>query len=403
MAWGLVICMGIASHSANAESYPKTAQICTQVGTYSDAQRDSLSWYDLVAFTEGPNVVDDLRGRNPEIDLLFAWMPQLIYDHEEDETFWYPDTSWSLVRLAEFYALQNDWYLYNTDGSRPRLYNSWISNWTPDCPPGTYGDSNGLTYAEWLVQKAIPRIIHGEARWEEWGPNSSAYQGFFFEVMGDCMNVFPDADPDRDGIPEGIYSSCCSGGSEDPLAVMMREVNGAFGNGLRETLGPDIAVIINGVNNCVRPDWNWINGIKLESWNQSPNPSWLDWWSFFYSLTNYSGDVSWETGYTWAEENLGRSGNDSAEGWDMTMLQVVMKDTWTDSFTQKRRAYGMGTAMLGDGYYTQTVDQQRIHYTSELDWDFGDAVEDYFVEIYEGVTPYDSLYVRRFEKGMVEV
>ena len=48
-----------------------------------------------------PSVVDAMRERNPDQELLFLWLPQNFVSWSEDETFWYPDTTWSLTRLAQ--------------------------------------------------------------------------------------------------------------------------------------------------------------------------------------------------------------------------------------------------------------------------------------------------------------
>ena len=236
------------------------------------AQLDSLSWYDRVVFPEPPDVVQKMRDRNPDQELLFLWLPQNFPSRDEEDTFWHADTTWSLIRLAQYYAIQNDWYLYDTSGQRIEEWGGFAANWTRYCPEGTYGTSVGLTYPEWLIQVAMPQIMDGgpNTDWEAWGPQSSAYQGFLFEIFADCVgsfagDIYAEADPDRDGMAEGAPNSCATGGDQDSLSILFREVNDWFGPQMYEEYD-HLRFVHNGANKFVNPEWETqADGFKIES------------------------------------------------------------------------------------------------------------------------------------------
>lgn len=393
------------------ENYPKVSLITIQVGDMTSAQLDSIAWYDVIAFPESPIIVERIRARNPKAKLFFLWMPQNIVNWGESETFWYPDTSWSLNRLSQFYAQKNDWYLRDVWGERIPEWGGWAANWTRYCPRGTYGTSRGLTYVEWLTERAIPQIVQSGDTWSPWGWESSAYQGIFFEVLADCVGSFgwqtyQYADPDRDGVAEGVYHPCSVGGDMDSLSILYREMNEVFHDGLWPAVGDEMPIIMNAANRFINPAW-WtdVSGIKIESWLSSPPyQQWQDWRRFFYGLRNFNGQDVWGPGYLWSEWLVGHTEDDARNGWDLSMLQVFRRDEWDDEYTERKKRLGLGTSLLGEGYFSFTKDQRSPMWQPEYDWDLGEPIQPFARETYAGQTSFhDTLYVRIFGKGFVEV
>lgn len=391
------------------DHYPKVALYTKQVGEMSGAQLDTLARYDLVAFTESPHVVSQVRQRNPDIRLFFLWMPQNIVKWQEAESSWFPDTSWSIVRLAQFYAIKNDWYLRDTNGARIPEWDGYAANWTRYCPRGTYGTARGMTYVEWLTEVAIPRITKSGFPWAPWGWESPSYTGLVLEIMADCVGSFgwqayENADPDRDGIAEGVHSVCSLGGDQDSLSILYREMNEQFHDGLWPAVGNQLPIIMNAANPFINPSW-WtdVSGVKLESWLGPPHPEWQSWSDWFYGLRDWSGQTEWGPGYYWAESEVGHTNIDSRNGWDLSLLQVLYNPADDPDFLARRKRLGLGTAMLGDGYFMYTRDQYELAWQPEYDRDFGRPLGPLERETYRGETLADTLYVRIFEQGFVEV
>lgn len=392
-------------------NYPKVAVMAGKVGEMTSQQMDSVSWFDVIVMQESPWIVSQIRQRNPDATLLFPWMPQNIVSWSEGETFWYPDTTWSITRLAQFYALKNDWFLRDTSGQRISEWSGYAANWTRYCKRGVYGTSRGLTYPEWLIQVALPQIVHSSWAGGSWGSSSTAYQGLFFEVLADCVGSYgweryKDADPDGDGLPEGVYRVCSQGGDQDSLSILYREQNELFHAGLWDAVGTDLILVLNTPNPFISPDW-WtdMTGIKLESWLTSPpHPPWQDWSDWFYGQRDYSGQTLWGPGYLWAEWNVQHRDIDPLEGWDMSFLQVMLRSNWSEEEQQRRKRFGLGTTLLGDGYFMYTRYQREPRWEPEFDYDLGVPLGPFTRETYPGGSSFaDTLYVRTFSRGFVEV
>jgi hypothetical protein len=405
-----VILLGLALAPASRATkggpinYPKVATYVYQVGQFTEAQRETLSWNDLVTCRERPEVIADMRARNPHQIILHRSMPQNIESGGEGQTYWYPDTAWCLMSLCKFYATQNDWYLYDTSGERIEEWGGYAANWTRYCPRGTYGTSRGMTYAEWYINVALPQIAYHASAWERWGYGSSSYDGIAWETFFDCpacciAGQYRYADPDRDGSAEGIEGTCWDGGYEDSLSILYRETNVTFRQDMLRTLEPDMIVNINRGGYQLNPEWAWeLNGLKLEDWRPSRTNPIKSWWSWMYgrrSSYSFVGD-----GYQFAERYMHPTGIDERDGWDMSWLMVWTRgEDWTPSFRSRMQRWGLGTTMLGDGYFIFTEDQKHPTWLPSFDWDFGEPLEDYQRELHDA----DTLYVRRFARGFVEV
>ncbi|MFN8548030.1 MAG: putative glycoside hydrolase [Candidatus Eisenbacteria bacterium] len=391
------------------DHYPKLGLVTREVGEMSPTQLDTLARYDLIAFDESPYIVAQVRQRNPEARLFWFWMPQNVVRWSENETFWYPDTTWSLIRLAQYYAQKNDWYLRDIHGQRISEWDGYAANWTRYCPKGIYGTSRGLNYVEWLTQVAIPQITRNPLPGARWGWDSLSYQGIFFEVLVDCVGSFgwqryQNADPDRDGKAEGVYHTCSLGGDQDSLSILYREMNEYFHDHLWSAVGDDMPIVLNAANPFINPAW-WtdVSGIKLESWMGPEQHWWQDWGDWFYGLRDWSGKDLWGPGYRWAEWYVGHNGDGPREGWDLSSLQVHYTSSEDPAAVQQRKRFGLGTTLLGNGYFMFTKDQWQLAWQPEYDIDLGRPLTDMVRETYRGQTLTDTLYVRVFEHGVIEV
>lgn len=387
-------------------SYPRVMAHTFYTEQLPPEQQERAAWFDMLSTREPPARVAEIRAANEHIRLFYRSMPQFLPNWNEDETFWYADTSYSLIRLCQYYAMQNDWYLYDTSGERVTGWTGYVSNWTRYCPEGTYGTSVGMTYAEWYTDVAIPQITQNCPEWEPWGWGSSAYDGMAWEVFFDCPHCcepgqYVDADPDRDGVAEGIDSFCWEGGDQDSLSILFRETNLAFRDRLFDVVGDDLVIITNRAGSALSPDWvTDLDGFKIEEWQPHPSPTGhISWWNYMYGQTNWGQPLAY--GYEYAERAMNPGAPDERAGWDVTYLEIMTRlDAYEDpEYRQRMIRFGLGTAMLGDGYFTFTEDEHSLLWLPEYDWDFGLPVEDYQRELYSG----DTLYVRRFEKGQVEV
>jgi len=398
------------AHAAPPLTYPRLALYTNAVGAMSSAALDTIARYDLVALNEPPHRIRALRQRNPEIELFYIWMPQNFVGWNENSTTWHPDTTWSLIRLCQFYAQKNDWYLRDTNGERIPEWDGYAANWTRHCPRGTYGTSRGLTYVEWLVQEALPSFTGGSEVHPAMGWDGQGYQGLILEVLVDCVGSigwerYANADPDQNGVADGVYGFCSQGGADDPLSVLYREQNELFHQRFWDAVGHETPVVLSGRNPYINPAW-WtdVTGYKFEGWVHRPEEPWQDWRDFFYGLHDSSGREFWGPGYQWAEWEAGHLGNDPREGWDTSLLQIFVKPQDSkpqDSEAERQRVkrLGFATTLLGNGYFMYTSDQQP-----EYDWEFGEALGPFRREPFGGLGfRTDTLYVREFEHGFVEV
>jgi chitodextrinase len=388
-------------------TYPKIATYVYGVGDFSPALQETLSWFDAVSTRARPEVIAEMRARNPHQRIFYMHMPQSIANDNDDETFWFPDTSWSLERLCQFYALQNDWYLYDIYGAKMEQWSVWVANWTRYCPLGTYGTSVGMTYAQWYIDVALPQIaLHSTDEWgEPWGWGSSAYDGLAWETFYECpaccvADQFKDADPDRDGLPEGIDGTCFDGDTaSDSLRILYRETNDDFYQRMQTSIPTDLVINVNRGGTSLNPSWAWeLNGLKLENWSPSRTNPTQSWWSWMYGRRNpwkFIGD-----GYQFAERYMDRSGVDELDGWDVSWIHVYTRgQDWHPFYASRMVRFGVGTSLLGDGYFVFTKEQHYPEWFPEFEYDFGQPLEDYQRELDEA----DTLYVRRFTKGIVEV
>lgn len=409
--------------------YPKLAVYTRGINSMSESQLDTLSWYDkVVMWPASPNDVRRIRERRSDIQLYALWVLQGIVDWNADETWWHADTTRHLHRLIQYYAERNlelgaDWFLRtqaDTTTSPPtpgEFIWEWrhrAANWTRYCPEGRYGTSKGRTYAQWLVDVAIPQIAaNRNSQWgEHWGVESSAYQGVMIEWHRSCPALWNNplyayADPKQDGEILGVYSSCAAGGDKDPLSILFKEQDHLFWRGIRHLQvgsreGGELVFLMNGSPFISAPWWQTrMNGIKLEGWLSYYRQEWEDWWGGFYGFRKPNQPVR-SPGYKWCEDFLKPWGNDPQSGWGRTILQV-MPSFNNPPYAERLKRLGLGTSLLGEGYFAFTYDEKELLWQPEYNWNFGTPLRDYFREIHVSFARVDTLYVREFTKGFVEV
>ncbi len=389
------------------ENYPKVLAYTSAVNLLPESVQDTLSWYDVLVCMERPATIQGLRERNPDQRYLWMAMPQHVEAFEGDSAWWMPDTLWSFKRLASVYAYKNDWYLRDTTGEIITDGNHMILNWTAHCPVGTFGSSKGMRAAEWIASRALSDIALSGRYWEPWSWDSrTAYNGFMFEILVDCLGsygwqLYANADPDRDGIAEGVYHTCSTGGNEDPLSVLFRAENEIFYEILDETFPDDFVFTINENSHYLGPWWRTrLSGMKLENWMRGCCPTWADWWDYFYGITPpYDPQNNWGAGYLWTEWAFDKPVEDHLKGWDVSWIQTWEESRLTREENLRQMRFGLGTAMLGDGYFCYTRDQRMPEWQPEFNWDFGLPLGDFSRETMGS----DTLYVRAFTRGMVEV
>lgn len=389
------------------ENYPKVLGYSSAMNLLPESVQDTLAWYDVLVCVDRPLTIQNLRQRNPDQKYLWMAMPQHADAFEGDDAWWVPDTLWSFKRLVSVYAAKNDWYLKDTQGRVITDGNHLIVNWTEHCPPGVFGSSKGLRAAEWVATHALPDIALSGRYWEPWSWDSNtAYNGFMFEILVDCLGsygwqTYAQADPDQDGVAEGVYSTCSTGGADDPLSVLFRAENEIFFQLLGETFPPEFVFTINENSNYLGPWWRTrLSGMKLENWMRGCCPSWADWWDYFYGITPpYDPGDNWGVGYLWAEWAFDKPVEDRLRGWDLSWVQTWEEARLPRQENLRQMRFGLGTAMLGDGYFCYTRDQRMPEWQPEFDWDFGMPLGDFVREPQDS----DTLYTRFFDLGMVEV
>ena len=140
--------------------------------------------------------------------------------------------------------------------------------------------------------------------------------------------------------------------------------------------------------------------MKFENWLRGLGAEWVDWWDCFYGLTPpLYPDLNWGAGYFWAEQSFDKPVEDRLKGWDLSFIVTWKEQNRSRTENLRQMRFGLGTAMLGDGYFHYSYDDRHPQWQPEFDWDFGTPLADFSKELYGA----DTLYVRTFSKGMVEV
>jgi hypothetical protein len=230
-----------------------------------------------------------------------------------------------------------------------------------------------------------------------WG-TSTSLNGIVFEILADCLGSYGHldrlsiADPDRDGIAEGVSHTCSGGGSSDPLSVMIRTENAMFWSILRTRFPQEFVFLINENTTAIGPSWRTkLSALKCENWDGDTPESWRAWWY---------GAVG--RGYWWAERNMGRSLGlqDELKGWDLSIIRMAVDDRRTPAENARRHRLALGTCLLGPGYYyLDPGDERSPSWTPEFGRDLGTAITDARPLAFGA----DTLWTRSFTGGYVRV
>jgi hypothetical protein len=397
-----------AGSTRRVPNTPRTLAFSSAISLLPEATQDSLSWYDVLVCLDRPETITSMRQRNPNLRFLWNISPQFVAPPSGDNPWWVADTLWSPGRLGQYYVQKNDWYMRDTSGELVTNGTGYLVNWTRFCPVGTYGTSKGLRASEWYASVLLPQIALSGRYWEPWSwVSHNSYNGYLFEILADCLGsygwqYYADCDPNRDGLADGVYHACSVGGADDPLSVLFRGENDVFYARLAAAFPADFVFLINENNKYIGPWWRTrMSGMKLENWMHTTNPDWMDWWDWFYGLTPpWQPGENWGSGYAWAETAFDKAAPDSLKGWDLSFVQVWDTPDRTEESNLRQMRWGLGTSMLGDGLFSYTKDQLHPHWQREFDWDFGHPLGPFERDVSPNG---DTLYVRLFTRGMVEV
>jgi hypothetical protein len=414
-SWAPVLCTivlaAFAPSSAEAirgvENYPKVLAYTSAINLLPPAVQDTLSWFDLLVCMDRPETIASLRQRNPHQRYLWEIQPQYTEPYTEENPWWLPDTTWSAKRLVMYYVKQNNWTMRDVNGQVISDGILDLINWTRYCPVGTYGTAKGLRASQWMASVALPTIALSGRGLPPWSWDSTdSYNGYMFEILADCLGSYgwenyQYADPNQDGIAEGVTHSCSMGGTDEPLSILMREENEEFYSRLSAAFPADFVFTINENTDPVGPWWRTrLSGMKLENWMRGCCPPWSDWWDWFYGKTPpYLPGTNWGAGYFWAEQAFDKPVEDRLKGWDLSFIVTWKESGQSEEENLQRMRFGLGTSMLGDGYFEYSLDDRHPQWQPEFDWDFGAPTGPFTRE----TRFLDTLYVRTFSKGMVEV
>ncbi len=406
----LLLCLVIVREAPairGIQNYPKLLTYSSAMNDLPPAVRDTLSRYDVLVCMDRPETIAGLRARNPDQRYLWEIQPQYVEGYTEADPWWLPDTTWSAKRLVMFYAKQNDWYMRDVNGEVITDGRLILINWTRYCPVGTFGTSKGLRASQWMASVALPTIALSGRGLPVWSWDSEdSYNGYMFEILVDCLGsygwqTYQYADPNQDGVADGVTHTCTMGGADDPLSVLFREENEDFYQRLTAAFPYDFVFTINENTSPVGPWWRTrLSGMKLENWMRGWGPTWVDWWDWFYGKTPPSyPEINWGAGYYWAEQTFDKPAVDRLKGWDLSFIVTWKEQNKSEAENLRQMRFGLGTSMLGDGYFDYSYDARHPQWQPEFDWDFGVPVGEFDREVYGQ----DTVYVRVFTKGMVEV
>ena len=321
----LLLCIFIVRPAPAAHvpgNYPKLLTYSSAINELPVAVQDTLSRYDVLVCMDRPATIAALRLRNPQQKYLWEVQPQYVEPFSEPNPWWLPDTLWSVKRLIQFYAKQNDWYMRDITGQIVTDGILDLLNWTEYCPVGTFGSSKGLRASQWIASVALPTIALSGRGLPVWSwESSNSYNGYMFEILADCLGsygwqIYQFADPDRNGIPDGVTHTCSMGGADDPLSVLFRDENEDFYQRLSAAFPPEFVFTINENTSHVGPWWlTRLSGMKFENWMRGCCPPWSDWWDWFYGKTPPGLDwINWGAGYLVGRVGVRQGGRGPAQG-----------------------------------------------------------------------------------------
>ncbi|NIS19137.1 MAG: hypothetical protein GWN89_04135 [Thermoplasmata archaeon] len=295
-------------------AYPRIATYAPHNLRWADmteAQKAQLCRSGMIIINEPPEVIAEIRERNPEALIAHSFMPQWSALTSTGDTDWKPS------ELIAHEAARNGWFLYTVDQNPiatwpPRWH---ILNWTRHCPRS----SDGLTAQDFVGRHLIPRLrafdydviileVVAETIWRGW------LRGHQHEI-----------DLDRDGRADPI----------EEVNAEFAEATRRFLVDFRQTVGPDVQIIVGG--DSFAPASPLVDGILIEDALHRNVPRWT-WPHEFYQTP------PGRRGLIWARTFYGTESH--------TIFEVLTNETDGPAEPMNRRIrLAMGTALLTDAWF----------------------------------------------------
>lgn len=339
---------------------PKIAVYSQAIGGLTQEEQDTIAKADLLIYAGRPEIVGNLRVKNPLLKLAWKFIPQFV---DRWDNKWVRDILWSPLRAYQRAVEEHpgwwmrdihDHVIFNEQGQR-------VVNWTPYCPRTTteYGSCRVSEY----LAKLFIDMAKNERFWPRWSwEDTDTVNAIAFDVLADCLGTIgptslADADPDNDDEPEGVSKPCSQGGNVQTLTGLMRIENTLFHRMLVTGL-PDVPIILGDVSKWSGPSWYrkaW--GYKLENWMRVHD--WDEWWYGKERGVGY---------YRTAVENPHKT--------NYTLLYVRHQPDWSKEANEKRMMYGLCTTLLLDGYFVWTEDERHPLWHPAFNFQIGYPLED---------------------------
>jgi hypothetical protein len=336
-------------------------------------EADTIRAYGIGLFTGCvmPEEALAVRSVNPNAIILDGSTSSFegVSDPDTPIAWWAEhDTTWSLELKLQHAIAHNragnppsQWIYQSVETSPAHDIEIWLEhavNWTDACPLGEWGTTNGMTARDWIREVAMPEVLRSQV-WRD------AFDGMYFDTYPGCMvwdSAWDHIDYNNDGIDDGCpRNTDCQYAYDNPSACPYVHSQGegftSFIMSLKDSLPErqDIIMVGQDAGNHIHALRPFYNSWKVENWGRQslkPDGSLKSWWDNWNGYNN-------TTGYANSEETSRRYSNDIEDprydqwqGWEMCILQVLRfpADSLDAPFNKWAR-YGLGTAMLGDGWF----------------------------------------------------
>lgn len=371
----------------NCLVFPRPARLLdSNYNVVSPAEAAAAAAYGLIVSAVRPEEMTGdatntgVRELNPDIIALFPvslWgVPAEDYDGgwdlvsmAGDGGWMIADMLWSPIRTLQYAYLQNraegvDWTLRDTSGDPIEIWNCVVCNWTDECAIGVWGPTAGKTFREYAQEVYLEHLQRPAF--------TDAWDGYHFDTLPpSCCWApeFQDVDFDGDGVSDACSGSCAVARTEDPFNVQQVANTEAFLQYLVAGKNPSQIITV-GQDHVTSDVRESINGWKLEGWmtQDGKESDWAAWWN---GPDSGPGNGSDYYGYHESELELVDIGVDSWQGWDMTIVDVILPDSWTPAQKDQHCRFALGTALLGDGWFSASSEDLEERYTipEQTAWD----------------------------------
>jgi hypothetical protein len=349
---------------------PKIAVWTGAVHDLSVDDKRLVAKADLIVAPLNPDEIASLKAvADHPFRILWNTQPQYVYRGPVPD--WAAlSLSWSIDRIFQKACYENNWYLKDVAGNAMSDGgNTNYVNWTPYCPLGRYGDAMGMKAADYYIRKLGELALSGNF-WRPWRWDSfDTINGFDFEILVDCVGSLDSDHRLRNACPrydlgiraaEGVSTACSIGGMVEPLSRYMKLTNLAFVAKLKQTFPTNFMWLINGGDNLSCADY--MSGIKYEDFGRR-NKAWVDWmWG--------------SRGYMVADSYCakGRTLSPGAYGTARSVVRVDYDVNQTHEANLRRMRFGLGSALLGDGYFGWSRDERMPLWDPLFDLDLGEPM-----------------------------